>query len=52
MSMFCPECSSILRPKAKGTKKILYCSCGYTKDPEGESLIIKEEVAQVKEMEV
>ena len=24
MSMFCPECSSILRPKSKGAKKILH----------------------------
>ncbi|MBT4445906.1 transcription factor S [archaeon] len=52
MSMFCPECSSILRPKSKGAKKILYCACGYTKDTEGESLVIKEEVEAVKEMEV
>ena len=29
--MFCPKCGSILRPKDKGTKKILYCSCGFTK---------------------
>ena len=52
MSIFCPECSGILRPKNKGNKKILYCACGYTKDPEGESLVIKEEVEAVKEMEV
>lgn len=52
MSMFCPDCGSILRPKVKGTKKILYCSCGYTKDTEGETLVIKEEVKAAKKMEV
>jgi len=35
--MFCPECGSILRPKDKGGKRILFCSCGYTKAPEDES---------------
>ena len=50
--MFCPECSAILRPKNKGSKKILYCACGYTKDPEGVSLVIKEEVEEAKELEV
>lgn len=33
LKMFCPECGSILRPKDKGGKKVLYCSCGYTKTP-------------------
>ena len=50
--MFCPECSSILRPKAKGTKKILYCGCGYTKAPEGESIVIKEKIEAPKEVEI
>jgi DNA-directed RNA polymerase subunit M len=27
--MFCPKCGSILLPKKDGTKKILYCSCGF-----------------------
>ncbi|MBU0460451.1 MAG: transcription factor S [Nanoarchaeota archaeon] len=35
--MFCPECGSILRPKDKGGKRVLFCSCGYSKAPEGES---------------
>lgn len=43
--MFCEECGSILRPKLKGTKKVLYCSCGFTKDPEGETLSIVEKSA-------
>lgn len=35
--MFCPKCGSILRPKDKAGKKILYCSCGFTKNPDGET---------------
>jgi DNA-directed RNA polymerase subunit M len=35
--MFCPKCGSLLRPKEKGGKKILFCSCGFTKGLEGES---------------
>lgn len=33
--MFCPKCGSLLRPKDKGGKKILYCSCGFSKEMEG-----------------
>lgn len=28
--LFCPKCSSILRPKEKGGAKFLWCSCGFT----------------------
>jgi len=34
MPMFCPDCGSILRPKEKAGKKILFCSCGFSKNPE------------------
>ena len=27
--MFCPKCSSILKPKKIGSKTVLACSCGY-----------------------
>jgi len=50
--MFCPECGSILRPKDKAGKKILYCSCGYSKEPEGESAELKEINSAVKKVEV
>lgn len=30
--MFCPHCKSILRPRDKGGKRVLWCSCGYTSD--------------------
>ncbi len=51
--MFCPECGSILRPKDKGGKRILFCSCGYTKNPEGnESAEIKESVKGAKQIHV
>ncbi|MEK6938628.1 MAG: transcription factor S [Nanoarchaeota archaeon] len=41
--MFCPKCGSLLRPKDKGGKKILFCSCGFSKDmEEGDSGELKE----------
>ncbi|PIZ51649.1 transcription factor S [Candidatus Woesearchaeota archaeon CG_4_10_14_0_2_um_filter_33_13] len=52
--MFCAKCGSILRPKLKAGKKVLYCSCGYTKTPEGEEISteLKETVKNVKRIEV
>jgi transcription factor S len=52
--MFCPKCGSILRPKMKGSKKILFCSCGFTKNPEdGEtSTEIKEKVESGPKIEI
>ena len=51
--MFCPKCGSLLRPKEKAGKRVLYCSCGFTKSPEGEETgEIKEAVHQVKKVEV
>lgn len=50
--MFCPECGSILRPKEKGGKKILFCSCGYTKNPDEESATITEKGESTKKIEV
>lgn len=50
--MFCPECGSILKPKEKAGKKILFCSCGYTKAPEKETAEIKEKVHGNKKVEV
>jgi len=52
--MFCPKCGSILRPKDKGGKKILYCSCGFTRTPEGEEIntSITETNAPARKIEV
>ena len=50
--MFCPECGSILRPKEKAGKKILFCSCGYTKNPEGEAVAITEKSNEGKKIEI
>ncbi len=50
--MFCPKCGSILRPKDKAGKKILYCSCGFTKSPDGENTELKEKVEVGKKIEV
>ena len=33
---FCPKCGSILRPKEKSGKRILWCACGFTINPEDE----------------
>ena len=49
--MFCPQCGSILRPKDKGGKKVMYCSCGFSKIPEG-ATEIKETIASGKKIEV
>jgi len=50
--MFCPECGSILRPKEKSGKKILFCSCGFSKTPDGESAQLKEKMNSGKGIEV
>ena len=51
--MFCPKCGSILRPKEKGGKKVLYCNCGFSKVPSSEDFTeIKESVAVAKKIEV
>lgn len=51
--MFCPECGSILRPKDKGGKRVLFCSCGFSKAPEEEtSAELKEAVNEGKKVEV
>ena len=50
--MFCPKCGSILRPKDKAGKKVLYCSCGFSKSPEGESSEIKEKVETCRKVEI
>ena len=50
--MFCPDCGTILRPKEKAGKKILFCSCGFTKTPDEESAQIKESVVEAKKIEV
>lgn len=52
--MFCPKCGSILRPKDKAGKRVLYCHCGFTKSPEeGDmSAELKEIVNTGKKVEV
>src|SRR3989344_4547198 len=50
--MFCEKCGSILRPKDKGGKKVLFCSCGFTKNADGEQGTVKEQVESAKRVEV
>ena len=30
--IFCPKCGTILKPKEKSGKKILWCSCGFSSE--------------------
>lgn len=51
--LFCPKCKSILRPRDRNGKKVLYCSCGFVKSPEGEeSVELKEKIENLKKVEV
>ena len=43
MTMFCPKCGSLLKPKTEKKKKVLACSCGYSSKDLG-SAEIKETV--------
>jgi len=50
--MFCPDCGTILRPKERAGKKILYCACGFSKNPEKEIVELKETTNLAKKIEV
>ncbi|MFH1276180.1 MAG: transcription factor S [Candidatus Woesearchaeota archaeon] len=51
--MFCPECGAILRPKEKNGKKVLFCSCGFNKNLEGEnSTELTEKNTSIKSVEI
>ncbi len=53
INMFCPECGSILRPKDKGGKRVLFCNCGFTKNLDQESSTeLKENLGKGKKIEV
>ncbi len=43
--LFCPKCGSLLRPKDKSGKKVLWCSCGFTTafEEAKEEPVLKEE---------
>ena len=51
--MFCPECGSILRPKDKAGKRVLYCTCGFSKSPDDQEVAeLKETNSSAKKIEV
>lgn len=51
--MFCPECGSILRPKEKAGKRVLYCACGFSKGLDAEATMeLKEQGSAAKKIEV
>ena len=49
--LFCPECGRIMMPKEEGKKRMLVCSCGYSK-VEKEDILMKENVKGKKKLEV
>ena len=51
--MFCQKCGSILRPKEKSGKKILFCACGFSKNLEDEkNTSINEKVEASRKIEI
>ena len=51
--MFCPTCGSLLRPKDKGGKRILSCSCGFSKSlGEEKNAELRETTTPAKKIEV
>lgn len=49
--LFCPKCSSLLKPKVDGKKKQMACSCGY-KSKETKGLEITESIKKETKPEV
>lgn len=54
MPMFCQKCGSLLRLRDKGNKKVLFCSCGFSKTPDeaDTNTEMKETVTRHKKIEV
>ncbi|MBI2666912.1 transcription factor S [Candidatus Woesearchaeota archaeon] len=51
--MFCHSCGSLLRPKDKAGKRILVCSCGFSKSLDDEkNAELRETTAPAKKIEV
>ena len=48
--MFCPKCSTLLRPRMDKGKKVFGCSCGYTQ--KAGNTAISEKGAQHKNIEI
>ncbi|MFH1683085.1 MAG: transcription factor S [Candidatus Woesearchaeota archaeon] len=47
--LFCPKCGTILKPKDKSGKKMLWCSCGFTTELKKEELKEETRVEKPKE---
>ncbi|MBS3124510.1 transcription factor S [Candidatus Woesearchaeota archaeon] len=51
--MFCPKCGSMLKPKDKGGKRILQCTCGFSKALGDEAhTVVTEKIAKGRKIEV
>lgn len=46
--LFCPKCGTILRPKEKLGKKILWCSCGFTTEIENKEKQEEEKIEKIE----
>lgn len=46
--LFCPRCGTILRLRDKAGKNILWCSCGFTANPEEVKSKLKKESPEEK----
>ena len=49
--LFCQDCGRIMVPKEEGKKRMLVCTCGYTR-VEREDILMKESVRGHKKLEV
>jgi len=49
--LFCPECGSIMTPKAEGKKTLLICTCGYSHQ-EKEEILMRENLRVNKKVEI
>lgn len=52
MTIFCPKCGSLLKPKTEKKKKVLACSCGYSTKDLGAAEIKEKITKEEKEVDV
>jgi DNA-directed RNA polymerase subunit M/transcription elongation factor TFIIS len=50
--LFCPKCGTILKPKEKAGKKMLWCSCGFTTERKTEEKEVEKKPVEEKRLEI
>ena len=50
--IFCPKCGTILKPKEKAGKKIMWCSCGFTTERQVEEKEVEKKEVEEKRIEI